>query len=221
MAFPDDIGLGRLHSPDERDFKFLMATNLPTEAPKVTQKFYYTKPVLDQGRTPHCVAFSHMQRLRSSPVIQKNIAPDTTAIYNLAQTIDEWPGEDYDGTSVRAGAKALIQLGYYERYYWAYDAVTVKNYLLNGQGTIILGTNWFHDMFFPDKNGFVKLTGRLAGGHAYLCIGYTEKRGAFRFVNSWGKDWGQAGRFWMLGEDVDKLIQDAGEACLPIEIPHI
>lgn len=48
-------------------------------------------------------------------------------------------------------------------------------------------------------------TEELLGGHAVHVIGYddsvrcphTQFPGAFEVQNSWGKDWGQGGRFWM------------------------
>lgn len=38
---------------------------------------------------------------------------------------------------------------------------------------------------------------QLAGGHAVVLVGYDDVRGAFKVRNSWGKDWGLGGYFWM------------------------
>ena len=35
-------------------------------------------------------------------------------LYHEAQKVDEWPGEDYDGTSVRAGLDILRKRGHCE-----------------------------------------------------------------------------------------------------------
>mgnify|MGYP006891290300 CR=1 FL=1 len=79
------------------------------------------------------------------------VAPfDTTFLYNEAQKIDQWPGEDYDGTSVRAGAAVLKSKGYISGYNWAWDVETVVNALLT-LGPVVVGTWWTYDMFFPNE----------------------------------------------------------------------
>lgn len=211
-----EYGMGRLDAPDERDFGFLMRSATPLEAPVRKYRYYQTGPVLDQGKFPHCVGYSWRQWLASAPLMTKG-GPSPTYVYSEAQKVDEWPGESYDGTSVRAGAKVLQELGHIKSYLWAFSADEVKIWVLNGHGTVIVGTNWYNDMFQPDAEGFVKITGNQAGGHAYLCIGYSEDRGAFRFVNSWGTSWGDKGRFWIAGDDLDKLIKESGEVCTATE----
>lgn len=50
------------------------------------------------------------------------------------------------------------------------------------------------------KNGVLNLPKageRLQGGHAVCLVGYDDAKGAFLVRNSWGKDWGVAGYFWM------------------------
>ncbi len=37
----------------------------------------------------------------------------------------------------------------------------------------------------------------LQGGHAVMAVGYNDARGMFKIRNSWGKNWGQKGYFWM------------------------
>jgi hypothetical protein len=41
---------------------------------------------------------------------------DAGWLYHEAQRIDEWPGEDYDGTSVRAGMDVLRTEGHRRKF---------------------------------------------------------------------------------------------------------
>ena len=207
---------GRLHAPDERDRHFPMSAVLRAAAPLRTERFYRTGPVLNQGDLPQCVRFAWWQFLRSAPIMTAiELSGD---FYTECQRADEWPGEDYDGTSVRAGAKVLQDKGRLASYVWSWSAAEMRDWILRSHGTVVMGTNWYSGMNTPSpRTGFVPLTGALVGGHAYLCIGYSERRGAFRFINSWGATWGQRGRFWTKGEDVDRLLKEDGEACSAVE----
>ncbi len=168
----------------------------------------------------NCVGHAWRQWISSALMMTKT-GPDAFTIYHEAQKVDEWPGEepDYEGTSVRGGAKYLQAVGHLKEYRWAQTIDDVRVWLLSGKGTVVMGTTWYEGMFSPDpKTGLVKPTGRVAGGHAYLCIGYSEPKGAFRYINSWGRSWGQDGRFWMDGEDAERLlVNEDGEACIGTE----
>lgn len=50
-----------------------------------------------------------------------------------------------------------------------------------------------------------------AGGHAMCLIGYddTKNGGSFRIVNSWGKDWGDGGYFWVSYADFIAFVSEA------------
>lgn len=39
--------------------------------------------------------------------------------------------------------------------------------------------------------------GRVIGGHAVTLVGYDHKTKYFRVLNSWGKNWGENGFFWL------------------------
>jgi C1A family cysteine protease len=39
--------------------------------------------------------------------------------------------------------------------------------------------------------------GRSRGGHAMLAIGYDDDKQAFEVLNSWGREWGNKGTFWL------------------------
>lgn len=142
-------------------------------------------------------------------------------IYRRAQQIDEWPGiePEYFGTSVRAGVKALEEAGLIKQYLWAYDTDTITKFLLT-EGTVVAGTNWYADMMTPIwkwSGRYVQPTGINLGGHCYLLTGYSPIRKAYRIVNSWGPEWGSAGRAWITVEDFQKLLDKDGEVCAAIE----
>ena len=40
-------------------------------------------------------------------------------------------------------------------------------------------------------------TGQEVGGHAMVVVGYSDTKGAFKILNSWGADWGTKGYFWI------------------------
>ena len=190
--------------------------------PNLRMKFYPTGPILDQGNFPHCVAFATKQLVRSGPVINRYDVSELE-LYNRCQLIDEWPGEDYDGTSVRAAMKILKADGYISEYNWAFDVGTVINYVLT-TGPMIVGTYWYSDMF-DVVDGFIRATGFAIGGHAYDIKGVNldypcpdGTKGAFRIVNSWGSSWGNGphgGLAWISIRDMEKLIMEDGEsACI-------
>lgn len=67
-----------------------------------------------------------------------------------------------------------------------------KNCLASGYPFVfgILVYKSFFDSYIikiPDNND------RLLGGHAMLCVGYDDDRRLFKFINSWGKSWGENG----------------------------
>jgi hypothetical protein len=151
----------------------------------------------------------------SSP-IRQGAKIDTATLYHDCQLNDEWPGEDYDGTSVRAGAKVLTDRGFITQYRWAESIADIRDWILL-RGPVVLGTTWYDNMFYPDSKGYVYPTGGLAGGHAYMAYGYSSTYRRFRCINSWGADWGQNGRFWLKESDLQTLLFDDGEACVATE----
>jgi len=211
--------LGRLHAPDARDLRYRLATITKFHKLGFFRRYFGSKhwtpgPVLNQGTMPQCVGYSWAGFLQAEPLMTMD-GPAPEDIYHLAQLNDEWPGQDYDGSSVRGGAKALSSLGNLVSYYWAEGASEVRDYVLS-TGTVVVGTNWFFDMFFP-VNGYLKVTGSHAGGHAWHVIGYSGFRRAFRMQNSWGSLWGDNGRAWIKFGDLDRLIKEGGEACAAVE----
>lgn len=220
------IGLGRL--PVERDDAELTRYALPRrarEARAVTSKYWLSRgAAFDQGPTSQCVAYSGVRYLVTHPIVNKPL--DFAELYRECQKVDEWPGENYDGTSVRALFRVLKSRGLVSEYRWALDCETVINHVLT-TGPVVMGTTWTMDLFTPDRWGFIRPGGASVGGHAWTIIGanrrkldpLTGKLGAVRMINSWGPRWGeQKGRAWVSFSDLDLLIRDDGEACCSVEI---
>ena len=48
-----------------------------------------------------------------------------------------------------------------------------------------------------------------AGGHAMVVVGYDDRKGAFRLMNSWGKNWGDNGFIWVKYADFGQFCKYA------------
>jgi len=219
--------LGRIMVEDERDNKYQIKSMLPKQSPGIDYKYWWTNGWWgNQGYLPHCVAYSWSHWLAAGPITQNKSRKggrspiDTDYLYSEAQKIDQWPGEDYDGTSVRAGASILKQNGYITAYNWAWDIDTTVNALLT-LGPVVVGTYWTYDMFFPNEKGLIKASGNPMGGHAYLLDGVNVKKKLIRIKNSWGRDWGKNGFAYISFDDMDSLIKQYGEVCLATEVEKL
>jgi hypothetical protein len=142
----------------------------------------------------------------------------------MATQLDEWEDNNNDtdrqlGTSVRAGAEAVLKLGRLKSYLWAFDLQPAVEWVLT-QGPIVLGTWWYDSMFRPDKEGIVKITpsSQVAGGHAYLWRGADTRRALALCSNSWGDEWGKSGDFYLSFKDMERLVHEDGECCTATEI---
>jgi hypothetical protein len=212
------FGLGRVPSkPDPRNVGY-MASMKPL-APNRVRKTWPTAQVFNQHDKPHCVAYSGIAALVSSPSVN---FPNITfeALYRECQLRDQWVGEAYDGTSVAALMKVLKTMGFIKEYRWATNVDQLANYILT-TGPAILGTSWHANQFVADSKGFITLGGGVVGGHAYLVSGYdAEKKcpdgsvSAFRKVGSWGRGWADNGRAWISAKDMSELIADQGEIAM-------
>lgn len=223
----DDVRLGRLEQFDERSRQFRAVDEVPREA---RERRSYTwrvgppeQPVhLDQGSDGACVGFAFAHELSARPLEIPGLGYDfARGVYWDAQRIDPWPGgaypdasPQYEGTSVLAGVKVLHRHGYIGEYRWCFgedDLAIVVGY----HGPVVVGTNWYEGMYQPDSDGFVRPTGRVGGGHAYLVYAADHDDGFYRIWNSWGKDWGDNGTAKISVPDMARLLDERGEACVP------
>lgn len=161
-----------------------------------------------------CVGYAWAHWLYSAPIRQW-INP--TGIYRVAKDHDEWIGNDYDGTSVRAGAKVLKMLGAIGEYRFTIHASVAATYILDN-GPIVAGTEWREGMSSPDSKGIMSLDGKIEGGHAFCVIGYHRQRRLFLVKNSWGRNWGMNGYAYLRESDFQILLRRDGECCTGTEI---
>lgn len=184
--------------------------------------------VLDQGSEGACVGFGWMGEFLSQPAAplpQPAVAATqryAQDVYQTAKTIDEFPGEAYEGTSVLAGAKVMKERGFITSYRWAFKIEDIRDAIIQ-EGPVVIGIPWKEGMYETDANGIVKVSGKNVGGHCLVLTGYdpamkigTRKYEVYRWRNSWGNDYGVNGSGYVKATDLAKLLRVTGEACVPI-----
>lgn len=178
---------------------------------------------LDQGQEGACVGFACAHELLARPCVVKGVGSKAALdVYHEAQRVDPWPGGAYpgadpyyEGTSVLAGVQTLKALGLVGEYRWAFgldDLVLAVGH----KGPALLGVNWYTGMLDADDDGFVRVSGGLAGGHAILCKGVSVTTRTFTLHNSWGASWGRGGDCLVSWDDMEFLLDRDGEACVPL-----
>lgn len=198
---------------DSRNRNFKIDSLLPRGATPISQ-LWHTEGVLDQGRHAACTGFAVCGDAWSDPIRVAGITNQLAVIlYKEAQKVDEWPGENYEGSSVNAAMKVATSWGWYSEYRWAFgvdDVVLALGYI----GPVILSINWYADMEKP-VDGYVRPTGALVGRHAILCRGYNAETREFTLRNSWGPSWGTQGDSLLRYDDLKRLLNEEGHACVP------
>lgn len=211
----DGHGLGWVKSTDPRNGNYPLRAAIPPEATQIAARTWYAPPALDQGSKPHCVGYSGRHVLNASPIITRG-GPDADTLYFEARKRDEWSGENYDGTSALGLMRYLSEIGIVTEYRWSESAADALDFVL-GVGPLLLGCLWTRDMSRPDRHGVIRPTGAEEGGHELVIIGGNRRQGRFRLLNSWGGTWCQGGRCWLLGEDLERLLERRADICKPFE----
>jgi hypothetical protein len=223
-ATTTDRRLDRIPQWDQNNNKYPVRPLLTLQQVRQPRSYTWRAGiVLDQGSEGACVGFSWAHELAARPRVVADVNADLARnIYFEAQMVDPWPGGSYpgadpvyEGSSVLAGAKVLQGRGHFLEYRWA-TTLTELIGALGYEGPVVLGINWWTGMFTPDATGFLHPTGMIEGGHAILANGVSVKGKYVRLHNSWGAGWGDNGEAKVSFDDMEKLLAENGEACVPV-----
>jgi len=215
----EDARLDRIEEFDERSRNYSIGDIRKTR--KLRSYTWRCNEWFDQGREGACVGFSLGHELAARPAEVRGLDYEYLVkdIYWEAQKNDYWDGGSYPGaspqyagTSVIAGVKRVKQLGYIEEYRWAFNIDDVL-YGVGHNGPAVIGVGWHRDMLTPDKDGFIKPTGGVVGGHAILITAVNVKKGYVTLRNSWGRGWGKDGNCYVTFADLEYLLNRNGECC--------
>lgn len=214
---------------DPRSLDYPIRSLIRSSVPDVPKRWKVGN-VLDQGQEGSCVGHGWTTELMASPKPVR-LDPDkghayAVDVYNNAQLTDEWEGEDYDGTSVLAGAKVIQSRGYMDEYRWAFTVDDVKDAILTN-GPVVIGIRWYESMYETRPSGLVEIGGPIVGGHCLTLTAYhpsmrlngedwNERFRVFRWRNSWGNWYGRNGDGFIRYEDLRDLLAGDGEACVPV-----
>ncbi len=231
--------------PDTRDWMYQPAL--------IPLKKSLTPPsdlhILDQKNDGACTGFSlaaSINYLNSRLNCHDKVSP--RMIYEMAKRHDEWPGEQYDGSSLRGAIQGWKHMGVCSEKLWPFrpgkrnrgnltierakDARknTVGAYYrvqpnishfhaaLNETGIISVSAKVHRGWDYP-KNGIIEHHEKRDGGHAFVIVGYNAQ--GFWVQNSWGSKWGKSGIALWTYEDWIANIMDAWVFRLALPTPQI
>lgn len=143
-------------------------------------------------------------------------------LYSDATKVDDCPGQypptdtGSDGLTVAKVLKAAGEISGYQHTFTLDDALKAL-----GVTPVVCGITWYDDMFTPDPDGRVHPDGGVAGGHEICADEIRADVEQVWFTNSWGVDWGAAGRFYLTFADFGKLLADQGDVTIftPLTAP--
>ncbi|BCG49009.1 Cysteine protease [Citrifermentans bremense] len=216
--------------PDTLDFRDRMFVPTLLEVPMrmgLEEYLRYEVPILDQGTEGACTGFGLATNvnylLRKRRVIPDTVSVSPWMLYQLARRYDEWPGENYEGSSARGAIKGWHKHGVCatglcekggrlteealkdapKRSLGAYFRVNHKDLVamhsaLAEVGVLFATASVHSGWENVGSDGVIKKSDTIIGGHAFAIVGYDED--GFWIQNSWGRDWGKGG-FARIGYD--------------------
>lgn len=229
--------------PDFRDYIYepaLIQLQQTIEPPQ-------DQKILDQFSEGACTGFSLAACIN---YLYKNANQDIKVsarmLYEMAKRSDEWPGEDYDGSSLRGAIRGWKNMGVCKDVAWPYkttnpgdlsierakDArnhtigayyrikpeITHFHAALNEVGIIAVSAN-VHKGWNDPRDGIIEYHKKKDGGHAFAIVGYNDE--GFWVQNSWGNGWGENGLALWSYEDWNDNIMDAWVFRLALPTPQL
>jgi hypothetical protein len=217
------------HDPRSREFGARARGVIPGRLPLQPVRLP-VGPIFDQGREGACFGMAaaaavnvmRLTRNRDADPSELLTATDAVELYHAAQRLDEFPGEDYSGTSVTGGMRALVAAGVgVGGYVWDFGTADIAQTLLAGR-PVIVGIPWASGMYDTGPRGKVIVTGTDEGLGHVLCLVGLELTGPngepgvhFTWQNSWGTGYGDEGLGHIAHADLAERLHGWGEAAVP------
>jgi hypothetical protein len=205
--------------------------------------------ILDQQREDACTGFglaAVINLLRARNGRGGQVSP--RMLYEMARRYDDWPGEDYGGSSCRGAIKGWYHMGVCSDSVWPYDpdrpgALTVDrareafdctigayyrlrpdvvdfHAALNEVGAIFASARVHRGWQRTRvRDGVISTEAGMPGGHAFAIVGYNAE--GFWVQNSWGDRWGKNGLALWRYEDWKENLYDAWVFRLALPTPTI
>lgn len=128
---------------------------------------------------------------------------------------DEYPGawEPEDtGSSGTSAAKTAIRRGFAKGFQHSFSFDDTLHML--AKSSIGIGVRWYSSFDDPDVDGSVALTptARVRGGHEFVLDELDLQHEMVGAQNSWGSGWGVLGRFYFSFADLQRLLEEDGDA---------
>jgi hypothetical protein len=162
-------------------------------------------PIFDQGDLGSCTGNAGVGCMGTGPFYGTVNNPKfayaeagAVACYSAATKLDDAHGQypptdtGSDGLSVAKALQAAGEISGYQHTFTLDDALKALQVV-----PLIVGTVWLANMFEPNTQGLISVTGAEQGGHEYVMDEYDDQRGWVGFQNSWGPGFGVGGRFYM------------------------
>lgn len=187
-------------------------------------------PILDQGQVGSCTGNAGIGNLGTDPIfplLNPNVGKyrmdedGAIALYSDAEVFDgdgPYPPQD-NGSSGLSIASVLKKAGIIPGYQHTFSLTDCLKAL--SVTPVMLGIPWFEDMFSPDADGRLHITGALAGGHEIECREVDATLGRVWIDNSWGLSFGIQGRAYLTFNDLGALLSQQGDVTvlLPSNAP--
>jgi hypothetical protein len=201
--------LGRHVAHDPRSWGF----PAPMAAEITSVRHRRLVPIFNQGSLGSCTGNAAAGCVSTAPFKRKCKQADAVEIYKEATKLDSIPGAyppDDTGSSGLAVMKAMKKRGWISGYAHSFGLDHTLRALTLRPG--ITGIHWRAGCDTPDRQGVVRYTGSIRGGHEVELVGLDAEKKLVWFANSWGPKWGNKGYFAMSFGDYGAALADHGDA---------
>ena len=242
IAGPMEVyGLGRHVNHDPHSRRFAFRTPHTALAAVFHERHV---PIFDQGSLGSCTGNAALGILATGPYWDAEpqawhdngplgstgrfpwTEQGAVFLYSALTAADDYPGAyppDDTGSDGLTAAKVLTAAGIIPGYQHTFSLTDALQALQHFP--LLVGTVWLDDMFYPDKQGRIRPTGPVDGGHEWIVDEFvpkgfiprsgphplSEKYDAIGGTTSWGTSFGLDGRFYLSVPDFGKLLASDGD----------